>query len=352
MLSRPDRARSRLRGTQARAAVWAALAAVLALPSPAVAARLIGGGEQASVARAFSSLAAHRNDLIVSIRASSVSPSWFVIKSARPESTGRVGAGALPLRLQTTYVHRVGGGIRPGIPPAAAKADLSRDFRVAVVYSGSGSEQMTYSQIYRSVCAGAGGFIDSESEAVSPMSWNVRFVVDLDSVKATLRSAAGATIVPAVTFDGGASRLDATEHLTRTYVDQGCFSRPTTFECTSRFHLSQPGADALLSFDPGLGTEIGIPMRAGKSGRCAPEDFTLGPSLWDSGASTALAPRLGLLGGTLPGDPYAPQHVSWPGNSALEQEGFLAGPCQGIPFTCTDTFRWQGTVRLAPVTSG
>ncbi len=329
-------------------AAVAALAVVCAaVPAHALAARLVGGQRQTAIARAFSRGRGHRHLLIVSIRASTSAPSWAVVKSVAPNRRST--------RVLSTYFHDVGGRELSGDPPHAARSDLSRRFRVAVVYSGAGSETVRYKQTYRSVCAGAGGFVDQQTETVSPMSWTVRFVVDLDSVVSAVRTAQGAAIVPAVQFNAAGSRLTAVEKLSRSYVDQGCFNQPTNFSCTSVYHLSGAGADDDLGFDPGSGTEIAIPMVSSSQGQCSPDDYTIGPSLWDSRASTALVPRLGLLGmlaERLPSDPYAPIRVSWPGASAGEQQGFLVGPCQGIPSACSDQVRWIGTVRLVPVSDG
>jgi hypothetical protein len=232
------------------------------------------------------------------------------------------------------------------------RSDLDRDLRVAVVYSGAGSEKLSYQQTYRSVCDGAGGFVEQQQATVSPMSWSVQYVVDLDRLQAAVAGAQGPAIVPTISFVPSASHLQATEVLSRSSVDQGCSSHPTTYRCVTSFQLVNPGAGPELSLHPGAGTEIGIPMRSAPRGQCSADDYTVGPSLWDSGASTVIVPRLGLLGGALPARPYAPVRVSWPGNSALEQQGFLTSPCQGISSTCSDQLSWHGTVRLQPASTG
>jgi hypothetical protein len=330
-----------------------AMAALVVLPSQAAAARLIGGNEQRVVARAFDAL--HTKLLIVSIRASTASPSWVVVRSVAPTASGRSSAGAGAVRLHSTYFQFAGGRARAGRPPHGALADLAAPFEVALVYKGSGTETVNYSQLYRSVCAGAGGFIDQQQETVSPMSWTVRYVVELDNLIEAVQSSQGSTILPTVAFQASGSTLDAVEKLTRSYVDQGCFNTPRNFSCSTVFHLSSGGGGGDLGFDPGLGTEIGIPMAGRSTGQCSPEDYTVGPSLWDSGASTVLAPRLGLLGllgKQLPSNPYATIRVSWPVDSALAQEGFLVSPCEGISTTCTDQLKWHGSVQLQPVGRG
>ncbi len=328
-------------------AIVALTAICAAAPAGALAAKLVGGHRQAAIARAFSRTGAHRHLLIVSIRVSTASPSWAVVKSVAPNRRST--------RVSSTYFHDVGGRELPGKPPHRALSDLGRPFSVAVVYSGAGSESVRYQQPYRSGCAGAGGFVDQQTETVSPMSWTVRYLVDLDSLVSAVRTAQGAAIVPAVQFEASGSRLTAVEKLSRSYVDQGCFNHPTNLSCTSTFQLTGGGADDDLAFDPGSGTEIAIPMVAHSRGQCSPDDYTIGPSLWDSGASTALVGRLGLLGmlaERLPANPYAPIRVSWPGASAGEQQGFLVGPCQGIPSACSDQLLWHATVRLMPVSGG
>jgi hypothetical protein len=342
MLCRPDRARL--------VAIGLLVVGLTALPSSALGAKLIGGREQAAAAKAFSRLRAHRGEVVVSIRASTVSPAWVVVKSVRPQ---RGASGANP-RLRSTYLHRVGAGFRTGGPPRTARADLSQPFEVAVLYAGSGSETVHYEQAYRTSCTGggAGGFVDQQSASVTPMSWSVRYVVDPDQLQAAVATPEGPAIAPTVFFDAAGSELTASEKLSRTYVDNGCFDTPRNFKCTSSFHLSNPGADSDLSFDPGVGTEVGLPMRSSHTGQCSPTDYTIGPSLWDGGASTVLVSKLDLIGGHLPGNPYAPVHVSWPGSSALEQQSFLTSPCQGIPTSCGDVLHWQGTVRLQAVSAG
>jgi hypothetical protein len=340
MLCRPDRARL--------VAIGLLVVGLIALPGSALGAKLIGGREQAAAAKAFSRLRAHTGEAVVSIRASTVSPAWVVVKSVRPQ---RGGSAAKP-RLRTTYLHRTGAGFRTGRPPRAARSDLRQPFEVAIVYAGSGSETVHYKQTYRTSCTGGGGFVDQQSASVTPMSWSVRYVVDPDQLQAAVATPEGPAIVPTVFFDAAGSELAASEKLSRTYVDNGCFARPTSFKCTSSFHLSSSGADSDLSFDPGVGTEVGLPMRSSNKGQCHPDDYTIGPSLWDAGASTVLVSKLDLIGGHLPGNPYASVHVSWPGSSALEQQNFLTSPCQGIPLSCSDALHWHGTVRLQAVSAG
>jgi hypothetical protein len=325
------------------AALAAALCALTAFPGQTLAARLIGGRRQAAVVRAFSDSPARRHLLIVSIRSSTVSPSWAVVRWVAP---GKV-------HLHGAFFHRVGGHERLGTPPPGVRADLDQHFRVAIIYRGAGSEKIVDRQEYTSVCAGAGGYVDRQQETVSPVSWKVRYIVDLDRLEAAVASQQGSVVVPAIAYQAAGSELSATETVSRTYVDRGCFNSPTSFRCTTVFHLS--GADPDLSFDPGMGTEIGIPMVAGRRGQCSPDDYTIGPSLWDGGASTALVPSLGMLGmlGTrLPKDPYAPVRVSWPSNSAGVLNGFLTSPCQGITEGCSDQMSWQGIVQLQPVSPG
>jgi hypothetical protein len=238
--------------------------------------------------------------------------------------------------------------VKPGAPPAAARADLARHFRVAVVYSGSGAETIAYRQLYRSVCPGAGGFTDEQTDTVGPMSWSVRYVVDLDAVQSAVRVPGGTVLVPAVSFDRSRSRLSAHEIRSRTAIDEGCNGQPTTFECDATYALGSP-SDALLSFPAAGGLEIGVPTKPNPSGDCDPSDYTLGPSLWDSGGTTAVVASLGLAGARLPANPYAPIPVSWPGNSPVVISGSPVSPCQGDTAACHDAFRWSGHVALQAV---
>lgn len=334
MLCRPDRAR--------RLAIGLVILGLLALPTTAPAAKLIGGSEQAAVSKAFAKLKGQAGETIVSIRASTVTPSWVVVKSVKAQR----GDSSRAPRVRTTFLHHAGNRFRAASPPRRARADLSAPFEVAMVYSGSGSEAVHYKQTYRTTCIGGGGFVDKQNATVTPMSWSVRYLIEPDRLQAAVRTAAGVAIVPTVAFDSSASVLSASEKVTRTYVDNGCFDTPTTVTCTSAFHLLTKGADSDLSFDPGVGTEIGIPMRATNKGKCDPDNFTIGPSLWDEGASVAAVGKLDLIGGRLPANPYGRVRVSWPGSSALKQQDFLTSPCQGIASVCTDSLRWRGTVQL------
>jgi hypothetical protein len=321
---------------------------LLAAPA-ALAAKLIGGREQTAIERAFTAQPAHRHQLIVSVRASTVAPAWAAVRSVNAEGGGRTTSSAAAPKLQIAYYRRVGGSEHPGAPPPAVRADLQRDFQVAVVYTGSGSESVVYGQTYRSVCAGAGYFTDQQTVTVSPMSWTVRYVVNLDDLVAAVRSSAGAVLLPSVSFDGGGSRLDVVETLSRTLVDAGCNGNPTTFNCRVGFRLGGSDPGDQLSFPPAAGIEVGVPMVASSAGACDPSDYTLGPSLWDSGAGAALVSQLGLIGGSLPANPYAPIRVTWPGGSAQHALGFATSPCQGDGSACSDDFHWTGTVALRPV---
>jgi hypothetical protein len=322
--------------------------AVMLLPSVAHAAKLVGGREQAAIAKAFFARGAHAGLTIVSTRVSTTAPSWAVVKSVRPQGSGRTTAAGHAPRLQSTYYRLARGHVKRGAAPAGTRADLARDFSVAVVYSGSGSETVTYHQLYRSVCPGAGGFTDQQSDTVKPMSWSVRYVVDLDALQTAVRAPGGAVLAPAVSLDGQQSRLSAREILSRTAIDEGCNGQPTTFECNATYSVGSP-SDGLLSFPATGGLEIGVPTQANPSGDCDPSDYPLGPSLWDSGGTTAVAPGLGLVGGSLPANPYAPVRVSWPGSSLALVSGSPLSPCQGDEAACHDTFRWTGHVALQAV---
>lgn len=325
-----------------RASPVACIVALLlggALTTPAWGAKLIGGRRQGAIVRAFRAQARHRGQLVVAVVGSTASPGWAAVESVRE-------GGGDALR---SYYHQVGGAQRPGSPPGAARAELSRDFKVAVVYSGSGSETITYGQLYRSACAGAGGYINQQTDTVSPMSWKLRYVIDVDHLAAAVSDSGQSALVPGVALAAGASSVNVSERNVQTSVDAGCSRPPSTATCVSRYGLSGANAAAAVSFVPGAGLEVGIPTRQSTSGSCDPSQFTLGPSLWAGGAAVAMVRGLGFAGGGLPGNPYAPVRVSWPGNSALAADGVSVSPCQGYLSGCIDAVQWRGTVRLAPV---
>jgi hypothetical protein len=324
---------------------------LLALPAGAAAARLVGGHRQSAITRAFLAQHGSKGRVIASIRSSSVAPAWTIVRWALPTVAGSSATSQASPHLHTTFFHTGKGAPQPGRPPAKVARELTAAFRVTILYTGSGSENVNYSQTYRSVCSGGGGFVEQEQDTVSPLSWRVRYTVDLDRLLSAVRGPQGVVLVPTVSFDPATSRLNATERRSRTYVDQGCFDRPTNYHCVTGFHFGGGGGSD-LSLRPGTGAEIGIPMRGTGQGQCAAEDYTLGPSLWDSGAATALVRSLGLLGGHLPGNPYAAQNLSWPGNSATAQDGSAGGPCSGLASGCTDRFNWRGSVALEPASPG
>lgn len=322
--------------------------AVLLAPATAHAARLVGGREQAAIAKAFFARRSHKGQVIVSTRASTVARAWVVVKSVRPEALGRHTAGGRTPRLQSTYYRLTGGRVKRATPPAGPRTDLARDFRIAVLYTGSGSETISYHQLYRSVCSGSGGFTDEQAVTIKPMSWSVRYVVDLDALQSAVRRPAGTVVVPAVSLERSGSQVSAHEVLTRTAIDRGCNGQPTTFQCDTTYALGPP-ADGRLSFPATGGLEVGVPTSSNPSGDCDPSDYTLGPSLWDSDATTAVTASLGLIDAALPANPYAAVPVSWPLHSLALASGFTASPCQGDGAACKDTFRWTGHIVLQAV---
>ncbi|MGH2892129.1 MAG: hypothetical protein ACRDPM_02505, partial [Solirubrobacteraceae bacterium] len=233
-------------------------AVALVAPAAGRAARLVGGRPQQAIARAFSGQRAHRGQTIVSIRTSSVNPSWAVVRSVTPQSAGQTRSGTTPT-LRSTYYQLVRGRARPAPPPRAVKTDLARDFRVQVVYAGSGRESIAYQQTYGSACAGYGGFVDATTETVKPMSWSVRYVVDLDHLLSAVHGSAGTTLVPGVSFDAAGSHVTATETASRTVQDFGCNGRAKTFDCTTMFVAGGPDPGGQLSFPAGSGLETGVP---------------------------------------------------------------------------------------------
>jgi hypothetical protein len=325
--------------------------ACLTFASPALGAKLVGGGRQAAIQRAFTAHGAHKHQLIVSVRSSTVNGSWVVVEYARPQTAGRSGGNGKTVKPSFAYYHVVHGAQRPGNPPKAVKADLSRDFKVEVVYTGSGSESVRYFQLYGGVCAGAGGFTDQQTETVNPMSWSIHYVVHLNNLSAVVADGLTPVLVPEVTLNRGASTLKAAEQENRTSVDMSCNGRPTTYKCRTTFKLSGSQAPGSLSFAPGDGLEVGVPMSQSTTGTCDPDQYTIGPSLWDSGAATASATKLNVVTGRLPGNPYGPVKVAWPFSSSLAIAGLAVSPCQGDAPSCTDSMRWKGTVQLQPVSA-
>lgn len=327
-------------------AISAAVVALAALPSGAAqAAKLVGGHEQAAVQHTFAAQRSHARDVVVSVRSSTASPKWLVARWIRPS---RGGAAGSPPSLHSAYFHRAGAGVAPGSPPGTVRRELQAPLRVAIVYSGSGAETVAYQTTDKTICIGNGTYVDQQQVSVKPMAWTVRYLVDLDRLQAAVRGGSSAAVAPAVSFDRRRSQLTAAETLTRTTVDNGCYQRPTTIRCTTSYFLDVRGAGSHLAFTPGQGVEVGLPLGFGRHGDCAADDYTLGPSLWDSGAATTLVPKLNLVGGRLPPNPYAPEPVSWPRSSAGLLQGYLASPCQGISATCADAIRWKGTVRVLP----
>src|SRR5438270_12301855 len=107
------------------ALIVALSAAALALAPASMAARLVGGSTQRAIARAFSAQRSHRGQVILSIRTSSVSRAWAVVRSVTPLRGGQARAGAAPA-LQSTYYHLLGRRVRSGSPPPGVRSDLGR----------------------------------------------------------------------------------------------------------------------------------------------------------------------------------------------------------------------------------
>jgi hypothetical protein len=336
MLRRADRARL-------VTIVGMIAAAATLLPGTATAARLVGGREQTAVLRAFAHSRGPRPEVATSVRASTAARSWVVVRWVYP-ATGAEVRPPSPT-LHSTFFHLSGARVTAGSPPAAARRDLQAPFSVGVLYTGSGSEAVRYQQSTGSICTGNGAYVDTEQDTVTPMSWTVRFLVDLDRLQAAVSAGGSTAVLPTVTFDRGGSQLSAAEQSSRSVVDQGCFGPTRTIRCASGYFLRVPGAPAQVGLGP-AGLQIGIPMATGHRGDCAADDYTLGPSLWDGGAATVSVSALSLTGGRLPPNPYAPVAVGWPLSAAGAQQGYLTSPCQGITAECTDTMRWTGSVRL------
>ena len=325
-------------------AIVGAIAMLAALiPGAASAARLVGGHEQAAILRAFLHTRDGTSATATSVRSATAMPSWVVVRWVIP-ATGTETRPPSPT-LHSSYFHVSGGHVTAAMPPDAARRDLQAPFSVGVVYAGAGRETINYSQATRSICNGDGNYVDSESDTVTPMAWTVRYVVNLDRLQAAVTDGRASAVLPTVSFQRGGSALTATEQVTRSSVDQGCFGPTRTIRCTTTYHLRVPGAAALLGLSA-AGLTVGIPDATGNRGDCAADDYALGPSQWAAGGATAGVGALSLTGGRLPANPYAPITVSYPLGSAGAQQGYLTSPCQGITASCTDTMRWSGTVRL------
>ncbi len=333
----------------ARCAVIA-LAVMTIVAAPADAARLVGGRRQATTEKAFFAHGAHRGQVVVSVRASTVEPAWSVVKSVVPQLAGSTAPAATTPRLRSTYFRLAAGTERTGDPPGPALSDLRHRFTVDVQYTGSGSETVTYNQLYGGVCKGLGGFTDSQHDTVAPMRWVVRYQIDPDALLSAIRDPGGPVLVPRVTFLTGGSSVTATQTRSRSAVDLSCAGKTTNSRCSTSYRVA-PGT-GLLSFPSDLGLEIGVPMASTSTGQCDGTDYTLGPSLWDGGATTALVKRLGVVGGALAADPYKPVSLTWPTNSAQQVLGFVRSPCQGDGAACTDAFTWHGVVALVPAAGG
>lgn len=305
------------------------------LCAPAPAAVLVGGAREQAIKRAFAATGG-RDRLIVSVRRSTVDPSWSVVRWVAIGSDG-----VADLTLHSSYLHQLGAAEQPGGPPAPVAADLRRRFTVAVVYSGTGSESISYRQRSSSECSGQGGTVDQQTVTITPIAWSVRYLIDLDDVLAA-SGPPGAGFVPRIVFDSDTSRVEALESATQTTQDLGCNRGALTFSCTTTFGLGGPDPDGSLSLDAGSGLQIGLPLVTRSSGACNPAEYTLGPSQWDGGGAAVLVSRLALAGGQLPDDPYAPIRVR------ASDEQVATSPCQGEPGLCADTFDFSGVVELRP----
>ena len=177
MLRRPHRARSRWRpGARVGGRRCAA-----ALTAPRLAARSWSAVATRPRSRRRSPRPrAPRRASIVSIRASTVAGAWVGREVGAVRGSGRLTA----VRRTSGCRARTSGRPRraSAAPPTAqgGQGDLSQDFKVAVVYTGSGAETITYTAAYRSVCTGGGGRRPAERHGHIRCRGRVRYVVDLD----------------------------------------------------------------------------------------------------------------------------------------------------------------------------
>jgi hypothetical protein len=86
----------------------ASLILALAGAPAALAAKLVGGADQAAITRAFTRTPAHRRQVVVSVRQSTVSSSWSAVSSVTPEPGGGTAPSAPTPKPALTYSHRVG----------------------------------------------------------------------------------------------------------------------------------------------------------------------------------------------------------------------------------------------------
>ena len=225
-------------------------------------------------ARVLRARRAHRGQAIVSIRASTVSPAWVVVKSVRPQAAGRTAAAAsrqaadAPTSTGSAAAQR--GAADPAGGPGRPEPATSRS---RCVYSGSGWRRSPTQQTYRSSCAGGGGFIDKQNETVTPMSWTVRYVVDLDRLQAAVRTPA---VVGARAHGGAstraASRLERHEKLTPHLRRQRLLRQARrTFTCTSALPAQRAGgADSDALVRPRVGTRDRDPDARSTTGQVRP----------------------------------------------------------------------------------
>ena len=137
----PARVRARAPRPAGRLLGRVAVAALLMMlaPAGAHAARLVGGREQSRLTAAFDARHAHRGQVIVSTRVSSVSRAWALVTSVASQPAPRTSTGGRPPALRRTYLHVTRKRIKAAKPPPRVRADLAATFRVAVVYAGSGT---------------------------------------------------------------------------------------------------------------------------------------------------------------------------------------------------------------------
>ena len=264
-----------------------------------------------------------------------------------PRGGGRATAGSRTVKLAERLLQAGPRRRARGTPTSGGPADLSQDFKVAVLYSGSGAETVAYSQSTAACASAEGGYVDQQQDTVSPMSWSVRYVVDLDSLVAAVRDAEGDDAGPGGDLRGrrlgGERHREDEPHLPSTTA---AAARRPPQRARSHFSAGGPGADGALSFDSGAGLEVGVPMRGRAAGSAVPRTTRSvrrcgtaapRPRWWTSSTCWAAASHA---------NPYGRVRVAGRQARRWPSHGLIASPCQGDSAGCSDSMR--GPARSAP----
>jgi hypothetical protein len=324
-----------------KVAAVAALA-LLASPAAASAAKLAGAKQDGALRTAFQRDRHHTGASIVSIRVSTAKAGWAMIEWIPKGAPESVTSAAKPTVQRTTY-H----GTKPDSkPPKKVKKDLLEPLKVRLTFEGKGSESVDLKTTSQGECGGS--VTDERTESISPIQWNISYVLDLDhfTLIRTSDPHYGGDLLQVLThYEPSRSTVSVIEQRHHAATDD-CDGATNTYDCTQTFGSPSQDSTGAVAIDRlGLVVQLETQLTA-TQGDCANTTFAAKP-YYDDGGISAFTPALRILGGDLPADPYAPVTVTYPTNDFLE--GYNGACALSGTTECHDDYSWTGQIQLHPM---